>query len=287
MQGMVTTVPLYSRAAAHQHEPPLDMPRVLPLHRQETESLEQYLQAGSYALEARSRLLDEVIALVTASELCGRSGSGFSTGTKWRAVALQPCRKVVLVNAAESESASCKDRTLLLTRLHLVLEGALRAAHVVGADTLIFSTHDSAMAQIADASWRELKRAGARLPNWRTVVGPAGYVAGEVSAAVNFVNGHAAKPTSKPPRPHERGVDGRPTLVQNVETFAHAALISRNGLAWFRSVGTDELPGTILVTLNGAVRSRSPRCGRNARLWHAAGCPSFVTRRVLWWVAPG
>jgi len=254
MQGMVTTVPLHSRAAVYEHELPLVMLRVLPLHRQGTESLEQYLQAGGYALEAWSRSPDEIITLITVSGLRGRSGSGFPTGVKWRTVALQPGRKVVLVNAAESEPASRKDRTLFAARPHLVLEGALLAAYAVGADTLIFYTHDPAMAQIADASWHELKRAGVKLPTWRTVVGPARYVAGEASAAVSFVNGHAAKPTSKPPRPHERGVDGRPTLVQNVETLAHAALIVRNGPAWFRSVGTDELPGTILLTVNGAVR---------------------------------
>ncbi|MBX6754589.1 MAG: proton-conducting membrane transporter [Thermorudis peleae] len=251
---MVTTVSLHSMTAVSEHERPLVMPRVLRPHLQETESLEQYLQSGGYTLEAWSRSPDEIIALITASGLRGRSGSGFPTGTKWRTVALQPGRKVVLINAAESEPASRKDRTLLLTRPHLVLEGALLAAYAVGADTLMFYTHDPAIAQTADAAWHELKQSGAKLPTWRTIVGPARYVAGEASAAVNFINGHAAKPTSKPPRPHERGVNGRPTLVQNVETFAHAALIVRNGPAWFRSVGTDELPGTILLTLNGALR---------------------------------
>src|SRR5204863_3706473 len=82
---------------------------------------------------------------------------------------------------------------------------------------------------------------------------PAAYVAGEESALVNYLNTGRAIPTFVPPRPFERGVDGRPTLVQNVETLAHLALIARHGPDWFRHVGTPEDPGSHLVTLCGAV----------------------------------
>ncbi len=78
-------------------------------------------------------------------------------------------------------------------------------------------------------------------------------VAGEESALVSFVRGRAALPTTKPPRPAERGVGGRPTFVSNAQTFAHLALVARHGARWFRGLGTDEEPGSVLVTARGAV----------------------------------
>jgi NADH:ubiquinone oxidoreductase subunit F (NADH-binding) len=82
---------------------------------------------------------------------------------------------------------------------------------------------------------------------------PHRYVAGEASAVVHGINTGVAKPIAVPPRPFERGVDGRPTLIQNTETIAHAALISRFGANWFRSAGTYASPGTALITVSGAV----------------------------------
>jgi NADH:ubiquinone oxidoreductase subunit F (NADH-binding) len=85
------------------------------------------------------------------------------------------------------------------------------------------------------------------------VEAPDRYVAGETSALVNRLNGGPAKPTITPPRPHQVGVLGRPTLIQNAETMAHVALIARYGADWFRQVGTRDSPGTALVTVLGAV----------------------------------
>jgi NADH:ubiquinone oxidoreductase subunit F (NADH-binding) len=85
---------------------------------------------------------------------------------------------------------------------------------------------------------------------------PSGFVSGEETALVSFLNGGAAKPTFIPPRPFERGVGGAPTLVQNVETLCHVALIARFGGAWFRELGTTREPGSVLVTIGGAVRRR-------------------------------
>ena len=87
------------------------------------------------------------------------------------------------------------------------------------------------------------------------LVGPNRYVAGEETALVARVSGHLAKPKVVPPRPFQSGVDRLPTLVQNVETLAHAALIARFGAPWFRSVGTQRSPGTALLTVSGAVRT--------------------------------
>lgn len=230
-------------------------------HETEPESLANYQGRGGYAAASWNLAPDALIELIATSGLRGRGGAIFPTGRKWRAVAAQPGQKVVLINAAESEPASRKDRTLLTRRPHLVIEGALLAARTIGAEECVLYCHAPAgrwrASEIEDAfktAWRELERAGWHLPRCRIVRAPRGYVAGEETAAVQRCNGRAAKPTFKPPLPYQRGVAKRPTLVQNVETLANVPLIARRGAAWFRSVGTPELPGTLLVTLAGAVR---------------------------------
>lgn len=195
-----------------------------------------------------------VIPVLEASGLLGRGGAGFPVGRKWRSVAGQTGgRPVVLANGAEGEPLSAKDRTLLRLRPHLVLDGALLAADAMGADRIalyIGASHRDAHASIRRAlgERRDLRVAIDLLP------APDTYVAGEESAAVHFVNEADARPTVTPPRPYERGISGRPTLVQNVESLAAAALIGRFGDGWFRELGRDETPGSALVTVSGADR---------------------------------
>jgi len=195
-----------------------------------------------------------VIDVLERSGLRGRGGAGFPAGTKWRTVAGNARgNAVVLVNGAEGEPLSRKDRVLMETRPHLVLDGAALAADAVGArEVILYVGADHTRARDA------LQRALAERPadEWKrtTVVSaPVRYVSGEESAAVHFVNDGVALPTAVPPRPFERGVDGRPTLVQNVETLAHAALIARLGDGWFRDLGRGESGGTALLTVTGAV----------------------------------
>ncbi len=227
--------------------------RLLPERLDDRESLAQYQQTGGYAETTWNMSSEQLIARVEASGLLGRGGSFFPTGTKLRSVAARPGRHVVLVNGAESEPASRKDLALMLMRPHLVLEGAMLAAHAVGADEIVVYLHDRRGKESIELAKKELGRAGADLPKLRVVVAPPSYVAGEQSAAIQWINGHDAKPTMKPPRPDEKGVSGRPTLVQNVETLANLALIAREGPEWYRSAGTSKLPGTLLITLNGGV----------------------------------
>ena len=196
----------------------------------------------------------ELIAELEASALLGRGGAGFPVGRKWRAVAERTSGgAVVLANGAEGEPLSVKDRSLMSARPHLVIDGALLAARAVGADDIIFYVGQEHRA--ADAA---LRHALAERPDdvrgrARIVAAPAGYVSGEESAAVRFVDAGDARPTTTPPRPFERGVGGRPTLVQNVESLALAALIAHRGHAWYQGLGHGRARGIGLLTVSGAV----------------------------------
>jgi NADH:ubiquinone oxidoreductase subunit F (NADH-binding) len=194
-----------------------------------------------------------VIDAVDRAGLRGRGGAGFPTGRKLAAVATRSrsTRSIVVANGCEGEPASRKDHALLSVAPHLVLDGAAVAAAGVGADEIFVCVHRNdpivPRLQLAVA-----ERAADPVPP-RLVEIPARYAASEESALVNFLNTGTARPTTKPPRPFERGVHGRPTLVANVETLAHISQISRFGPDWFRAVGTPDSPGTTLVTIDGAV----------------------------------
>src|SRR5207249_605571 len=187
------------------------------------------------------------------SGLTGRGGAGFPTAIKLRAVADSRARTVVVANGVEGEPPSAKDRFLLAQNPHLVLDGAEAAAAVGARDVVIALAEGAAHARARMAAAIEARRGTARA-RFQLVSAPDRFVAGEESALVQLLNGGPAKPTFVPPRPFERGVDGRPTLVQNVETLANIGLIARFGPAWFRELGTAAEPGTVLVTVSGAVR---------------------------------
>jgi NADH:ubiquinone oxidoreductase subunit F (NADH-binding) len=141
------------------------------------------------------------------------------------------------------------------TRPHLVLDGALLAARALRASQIALYIGEEHR-----ASWSAMEGALAERPEpelrrARLVAAPHRYVAGESSAAVHLIDASIASPTSKPPQPHEAGVDGTPTLVQNVETLAHIALIARHGADWYRSAGRRGGAGTVLITVAGAVPS--------------------------------
>jgi NADH:ubiquinone oxidoreductase subunit F (NADH-binding) len=235
---------------------PRSLPRLLVLVRDDghATSLEEHVRRYGTVRDAATG--GELIALVEASGLGGCGGASFPTGTKLRAVASQRRRPVVVVNGVEAEPASGKDRALLRAVPHLVLDGAVLAAGAVGAHDVIVGIGDRRTkerdALVAAIETRTRNRVDGRV-SLRVVVAPDGFVSGEETALIQFLNGGPAKPTVTPPRPFERGVGGAPTLVQNVETLAHLALIARFGPKWFREVGTAAEPGTTLVTISGAV----------------------------------
>ncbi len=216
--------------------------------------------AGAESLEAhRTRLgglpsrreRRESIPLLEASGLLGRGGAGFPVGQKWRAVAARSAGDAVVVaNGAEGEPRSAKDRALMTFRPHLVLDGALLAADAVGAREIVLyvgSEHGDSRRALTRAVNERRDDFDLRV---RLVTPPVGYVAGEATAAIHFINAGDARPTFLEQRPHEHGVDGRPTLVQNVESLAQAALIARFGDAWYRAAGRTGTPGTALITLS-------------------------------------
>jgi NADH:ubiquinone oxidoreductase subunit F (NADH-binding) len=198
-----------------------------------------------------------MIEEIERSGLLGRGGAGFPTASKMRAVAAARGRAIVVANAAEGEPASLKDRTLIEKLPHLVLDGALVAAEAVGADELIVCVCDTAHESM-DGIGRAIEErhrgaSAAPSPRIHLTAVPDHYVAGQESALVNHLNGGPAKPVFTPPMVFEQGVRQRPTLVNNVETLAHLALIARHGASWYRQLGTTSQPGSTLVTLGGPV----------------------------------
>jgi NADH:ubiquinone oxidoreductase subunit F (NADH-binding) len=196
----------------------------------------------------------QLIEEVERSGLRGRGGADFPTARKLRAVAGRRRVGPVVVNGSETEPASAKDRLLLGRLPHLVLDGAELAAGAVGASEVIVKIGSGA-GDVAHALEGAVSvRTEGRI-RMGVVSGPEGYVTGEESAVVHYLNASVAKPTFIPPRPFERGVRGRPTLIQNPETLAQLALVARFGSHWYRELGTVADPGSALVTITGAVRA--------------------------------
>lgn len=192
--------------------------------------------------------------------LRGRGGGWFPTSRKMHAVvessaarrALSSGRKtVVIANAMEGEPASSKDAVLLSHSPHLVLDGIQAAARTIGATNAYIAVHrGSPLIGILDAAIAE--RSGTDSVPVELITPPARYVASEESALAHWAGDGIATPVYGD-RPFQRGMNGRPTLVQNAETLAHIALIARHGGAWFASVGDPAAPGTTLVSVGGAV----------------------------------
>ncbi len=191
-----------------------------------------------------------------AAGLLGRGGAGFPTGRKVLAVAAAVAGTrlpaVVVANCCEGDPTSYKDQVLISRSPHLVIDGAVAAAAAVGGDRIVLAAHaNSAAHRILAAALAERPGTGHEID----VVGvPHRYIASEATALVRFLNSGDARPAGKLLPIWERGVGGRPTLLDNAETLAHLALIARFGPAWFAAIGTPAEPGTTLVSIGGAVR---------------------------------
>ena len=196
-----------------------------------------------------------LIAEFAGAALRGKGGAEFPLARKLEAVRRNPVAPVVLVNACEGEPMSVKDRVLLQSTPHLVLDGALCCAAALGATDLVIAVDALSVAggeAIEDALAERNDLNNALRPTIIEV--PPGYVSGQETALISYLNGGRPLPQRTDRRVSERGVGRRPTLVSNAETLAHAALIARHGARWFRTAGTADEPGTVLVTLSGPVR---------------------------------
>lgn len=198
----------------------------------------------------------DLVAEVARARIVGRGGGGFALARKLTAVRSAADatwrRPVIVANGCESEPLSAKDRTLLRCNPHLVVDGIVAAAHTVGAREAVLCVEE----RFTDLE-RHLqgvlndRRDSLKL---RLAVIPAGYVASQETALVNWLNHRNPVPTTTPPRPAERGVGRAPTLVNNVETLADLALVARFGSPWWEALGVGGEPGSMLVTVAGAVR---------------------------------
>jgi NADH:ubiquinone oxidoreductase subunit F (NADH-binding) len=229
------------------------LPRLLPLVPGVPEDLRAHLaRYGRPPYRGRPGLL---IDAVEQSGLTGRGGAAFPVHRKLDVVARARGRTVIVANGAESEPASRKDALLLQAVPNLVLDGLQLAAEAVGATEAHLYLHAGA----APALGRVLaERAAAGLDQLSVQItqAPPRFLAGQESALVARLGGGPAVPAFAPPRVSERGLGGAPTLVQNVETLAHLALIARYGPRWFRALGTAAEPGSMLLTVHAGDGAR-------------------------------
>lgn len=197
-------------------------------------------QFGPLPQRSGPQLLDEI----AGSGLTGRGGGHFPTSRKIALVAQTP-DTTVIANGAEGEPASSKDQVLLQTSPHLVLDGLDVIARITGARTTHLVAPDDLLEDSLTPALRSRRTQQVKLH-----AVPEGFVTGQESAVAALVSGLPARPVTLTAPLMTRGIKGRPTIVSNVETLAHIALIARYGASWFRSRGD---PGTRLVTISGAV----------------------------------
>jgi NADH:ubiquinone oxidoreductase subunit F (NADH-binding) len=225
------------------------LPRLLPLVPGVPEDLRMHLaRYGRPPYRGGPGLL---IREAEAAGLTGRGGAAFPVHRKLAIVAGDPRtrgRKVIVANGAESEPASRKDALLLRVAPNLVLDGLQLAAETIGASEAHLYLHQGVSPEIVRAL-SQRAAAGCDRLNVQVTEAPPRFLAGQESALVNRLGGGPALPTFVPPRVSERGLAGAPTLVQNVETLAHLALIARYGPRWFRALGTESEPGSMLTTV--------------------------------------
>lgn len=264
------------RDAAFLH-PPASGPYLLPS--EPVLTIEGHADGGGFAglQNAVATGTDATISLLEEAGVRGRGGAGFSTGKKWASVAELSTSSddgIVVVNAAEGEPGTFKDRRLIVTNPFLVIEGALIAAATVGMNRVVIATKAKFTDQIAalEAAIAQVEAEGLTTDIAIEIVqGPEHYLFGEETAMLEVIEGEDPLPRHLPPYQYglfttspqlgwsagddaERGSPverSNPSLVNNAETLAHVALICRYGSEWYRSMGTVQTPGPTILTLTG------------------------------------
>lgn len=258
------------------HTPVTSARRLLP-HGGQALSLDQHVAVhGPPAYRGRILVTD-----IRDAGLTGRGGAAFPVHRKMMAVLAAGGRPVVVANGAEGEPAAHKDKTLLSLDPHLVLDGLQLAAEALGARTAYLYIHrDGRLARRIDEALAQRRNANLDRVLTSVVHAPPRFIAGQESALVHRIEGGPAVPRYSPRLTAECGIDGAPTLVQNVETLAHIALIARHGAAWFRQTGTPDEPGTMLATVHTG-EARVLETAPGASLYHLLNLATQPTQAVL------
>ena len=201
------------------------------------------------------------LAELKASGVRGMGGAGFPAGSKWALVKQEPrFPKYVICNADESEPGTFKDAKILADLPHLVLEGMMLAMHTLGAERgIVYLRHEY------EAERRRLQAAIEARPaiarsllerrefDIEIFVSPGGYILGEETALLEALEDKRGEPRNKPPFPGTHGLYGQPTLINNVETFAHIPGILMNGGEWWKSQGKNGCAGLKFIAVSGHV----------------------------------
>ncbi len=233
-------------------------------------NMEHYIAAGGYQaiVKALSRMTpDQVIDEVTAAKLRGRGGAGFPTGIKWgfaRQAAGKP--KYIICNADEGDPGAFMDRAVLEGDPHAVLEGMLIGAYAIGAEHgHIYVREEYPIAiehlKIALEQMKELGLLGENILgsglnfDISLKMGAGAFVCGEETALMASIEGKRGMPRARPPFPAQAGLNGKPTNINNVETWANVPLIIKNGMEWYTQVGTEKSKGTKIFSLAGKVNN--------------------------------
>ncbi len=208
---------------------------------------------------------ERIVEALQESGLRGMGGAGFPTGLKWKLVRSEEARpKYVVCNADESEPGTFKDRVIMEELPHLVVEGIALGAFVVGAEKgIIYLRHEYGRAKAALEAELDRARASGLLGSGvlgsdfsleiEIFVSPGGYILGEETALLEALEDRRGEPRNKPPFPGQVGLDGLPTLMNNVETLALVPGILRRGVPWWESAGRDGHAGLKFISVSGHV----------------------------------
>ncbi len=231
------------------------------------ENIYDYVAEGGYETLAASleRNPEEILKEIADSGLRGRGGAGFPAGTKWRFARQAPAgQKVVICNADEGDPGAYMDRTILESNPHQVIEGLALCAYAIGSsEGIIYVRAEYPLAvSILTKALEQARGLGLLGKNIlgtdfhfqvSLFQGSGAFVCGEETALIQSIEGYRGMPQHRPPYPVEKGLWGRPTVINNVKTFASVPPIVKRGAGWYRSMGTEKSPGTAIFSVVGDI----------------------------------
>lgn len=223
-------------------------------------SIDDYIAAGGYEALKKARTMDrgELIGTIEeTSRLRGRGGAAFPTGRKWSSAFQNDSEtKYIVCNADEGEPGTYKDRVIMEGDPHTILEGILIGAYAVGSKECFLyvrGEYENSIRILRNAVLQAEKKGLCGDVKLKVVSGAGAYVCGEGTAIVNSLEGVRGEPRLKPPSMAVAGLHQKPTVVNNVETFAVIPAIIQNGADWFGGIGSEKYPGTKLMCMSGDI----------------------------------